>query len=90
MGRIRLVNRQKRLHHNNDDTYVVRMSDITIQKGWNRVRKDKMNSKWNYFNRTGNMKEPIVLDRDFVLVDGFTSYKIAKRQHMKYVDVCFE
>ena len=69
--------------------YTVKLSDIVIQDGWNHINTWKMNEKMKYFEKTGNFSSTIVIDRNFVLQDGFTSYRIAKLKGMKYVDVYF-
>ena len=48
-----------------------------------------MNEKMAYFEKTGHFSSTIVIDRNFVLQDGFTSYRIAKLKGIKYVDVYF-
>ena len=70
-------------------TYTVKLDDIIIQNGWNYIKSWKMNEKMNYFEKTGHFSSTIILDRNFVLQDGFTSYKIAKLKGMKYVEVYF-
>lgn len=42
-----------------------------------------------YFEENGKFESKILLNRDFELVDGYTSYFIAKLKGMKYVDVYF-
>lgn len=68
-------------------TYTVKLDDIIIQDGWNYIKSWKMNKKMEYFERTGRFSSNIVIDRNFVLQDGFTSYRIAKLKDMKYVEV---
>lgn len=69
--------------------YKVKLSDIVIQDGWSYIKTWKMNEKMAYFEKTGCFSSTIVIDKDFVLQDGFTSYKIAELKGMKYVDVYF-
>ena len=42
-----------------------------------------------YFKENRKFESKILLNRDFELVDRYTSYLIAKEESMKYVDVCF-
>ena len=51
--------------------------------------KKKMSEKWKYYRETGNLNSQIVLDDDFCLIDGYTSYLIAVADRIKYVDVQF-
>ncbi len=41
--------------------------------------KNKMKERWNYYNRYKEIKVPIIIDRNNVLIDGYTSYLIAKK-----------
>lgn len=70
-------------------TYSVKVDDIIIQPGWGYVKTWKMNEKMKYFKKTGHFSSTIVIDKNFILHDGFTSYRIAKLKGMKYVDVYF-
>lgn len=69
--------------------YTVKLSDIVIQDGWDYIKTWKMNEKMTYFEKTGHFSSTIVIDKDFVLQDGFTSYRIAELKGMKYVEVYF-
>ena len=44
--------------------------------------------KW-YFYRTGKFESQIVLTRDFILLDGYSSYRIAKYVGIDKVPVVF-
>jgi hypothetical protein len=78
-----------RKHYKTGYTYTVKLSDIIIQPGWNHIKTWKMNEKMNYFEKTGRFASTIIIDREFVLRDGFTSYRIAEIKGMKYVNVYF-
>ena len=41
------------------------------------------------FRENGRFASTIIIDKDFVLRDGFTSYRIAEIKGIKYVDVYF-
>ena len=69
--------------------YKVKLSDIVIKDGWDYIKTWKMNEKMAFFEKTGRFSSTIVIDKNFVLQDGFTSYRIAKLKGMKYVDVYF-
>lgn len=62
---------------------------ITPQFAATRPRYQKMSKKWDYYRNTGEFESPIILTRDFVLVDGYTSYLIAKEQELDKVPVYF-
>ena len=45
--------------------------------------------KREYFRRNDRFESKIVLNRDFLLIDGYTSYLLAKENGMKYVEAYF-
>ena len=49
----------------------------------------KMEKKWEYYRKTGKLQSPILLTRDYVLVDGYTSYIIAYETDMGVAPVQF-
>ena len=71
--------------------YWVYLRDIKISHEFERTppRFKKMGQKWSYYRNTGEFESPIILNRDFVLIDGYTSYIIAKKSEMDKVPVYF-
>lgn len=51
--------------------------------------KKKMEQKWTYYRKTGKLQSSILLTRDYVLVDGYTSYIIACETDMGVAPVQF-
>ena len=49
----------------------------------------KMMHKREYFRRNDRFESKIVLSRDFLLIDGYTSYLLAKENGMKHVEAYF-
>lgn len=72
--------------------YWVRIEDIIISPEFarTRIRNEKWRRKWQYYFDHGTFESKIILDKDFVLVDGYSSYKIAKELHENYVLIYFE
>ena len=58
--------------------YWVKLSDIHITPQFrkSRINPDKFKRKWQFYCRNGYCESRIVLNKDFVLVDGYSSYKI--------------
>ena len=48
-----------------------------------------MKYKRDFYRRNGEFQSDIILNRDMMLIDGYTSYIIAKEEGMKRVDVYF-
>ena len=71
--------------------YWVDLKDIDIPINFLRYhpRQEKMEQKWAYYRQTGEFESPILLNRDFELVDGYTSYIIAKTENTHKVPVYF-
>lgn len=71
--------------------YWVNLKDIQITPEFRSTypRHKKMIQKWNYYRETGEFESPIVLMRNFTLVNGYTSYLIAEKQGLDKVPVYF-
>lgn len=59
--------------------YWVRLDEIIVPTEYKRSRigENKWNHKMGYWLRTGEFESPILLHRNFVLADGYSSVKIA-------------
>ena len=77
--------------NNPEKAYKVNVSDIIISPNFARShpRQEKMIRKRNYFYENNQFESKIKLNKDFLLLDGYTSYLIAKEVGKKYVDVYF-
>ena len=62
---------------------------ITPDFARTRIGTRKWIHKRNYYFRTGQFESQIVLTKDFVLLDGYSSYKLAKRYGEEKVPVVF-
>ena len=71
--------------------YWVHTDQIIITPDFARTRigTKKWIRKRNYYMRTGRFESQIVLTKDFILVDGYSSYKLAKRYGEDKVPVVF-
>lgn len=71
--------------------YWVSLRDIRISPDFARswIGKKKWTHKREYYLRTGKFESQIVLNKDFLLVDGYSSYKIAKWLGLEKVPVIF-
>lgn len=61
-----------------DYEYWIRLDQIHIQKKFKRnlINKDKYDKKWKFYREHGYCESKIILDQDFTLIDGYSSYKI--------------
>lgn len=57
---------------------IVMLKDIKISKKYKKPGKIKMESRIEYFKRFQDFKVPVIVDKDNNLIDGYTSYLIAK------------
>ena len=71
--------------------YLVRLDEIKIPAYYKKtkIKKNKWNHKMGYWLRTGKFESKILIDRDFNLVDGFSSCKIAYIKGIDKVPVFF-
>lgn len=63
---------------------------ITPDFAHTRIGTKKWRHKKRYYYRTGEFESQIVLAKDFTLLDGYSSYKIAKYVGVDKVPVVFE
>ena len=70
---------------------MVALEDIEIPSAYKatKIRKGKWLHKLGYWKETGKFESQILIDRDFKLVDGFSSCKIAYVNGVNYVPVYF-
>ena len=71
--------------------YLVYTKDIKVPKRYKRTKvgTKKWNHKMGYWLRTGEFESKILIDRDFNLVDGYSSMKIAHLKGIEKVPVYF-
>lgn len=71
--------------------YWVNLKDIKVPTYFKltRIGTKKWNHKMGYWLRTGEFESTILLDKDFNLVDGFSSVKIAYLKNIDKVPVYF-
>ena len=72
--------------------YYVDIDDIEITAQFSESKPSfaKQEAKYNYYLKTGELPAPIVLKRDFTLVDGYISYLICQSYGINRVPVYFE
>lgn len=72
--------------------YWIPLKDIIITPDFARTRIGKSKWRWKkrYYYRTGKFESPIILDKNFTLRDGYSSYRIAKYVGLDKVPVYFE
>ena len=71
--------------------YWVYTKDIKVPTYFKRTKigTEKWNHKMGYWLRTGEFESKILIDRDFNLVDGYSSMKIAHLKNIEKVPVYF-
>ncbi len=77
--------------HNPGEPYKVKVSDIIIPEEFKatKPRFKKMIQKREFYKNNDRFESKIVLNKDFLLIDGYTSYIISKENGMKYVEAYF-
>ena len=71
--------------------YWVYMKDIKVPKSYKftRIGTEKWNHKMGYWLITGEFESDILIDKDFNLVDGYSSMKIAYLKNIEKIPVYF-
>lgn len=68
-------------------TKIIKLADIKIQKHFTKPNKKKLNRRFEYYNKNKCFKTPIIINGDNTLIDGYTSYLIAKKYNLETVEV---
>ena len=68
---------------------IVKLKNIIIPSSFKKKkpRLDKLTERMEYFEKTGLFFVPIVVTDDLVLIDGYTSYLVAKKYNLNKVKV---
>ena len=71
--------------------YWIRIEQIKVPKYMkhSKIKEEKYKRKWKHFRETGELESKIILDKDFNLLDGYSSYKIATKAELGIVPVYF-
>lgn len=71
--------------------YWVYTKDIKVDPEWRKTRVgyEKFKRKLKYYRQTGEFESKILLDRDFNLIDGYSSVRIAEIHRIEKVPVWF-
>lgn len=71
--------------------YWINIKEIKVNPAWRKTRigKMKFKKKLQYWYRIGEFESRIILDRDFNLLDGYSSVRIAEIKGINKVPVYF-
>lgn len=91
-GLIRWIKRYVFKKYESGYEYWIKLDEIKLPKYMrgSRIGKEKYKRKWKYFRETGELESKIILDKNFYLLDGYSSWKIAKRAGIDIVPVYFK
>lgn len=72
--------------------YYIPLKDIIISKEFKKtyIKPLKWKHKIEYYKKHNKFESNIIINKNFILIDGYSSYKIAKYNDLKYVPVYFE
>ena len=73
------------------ESYYIKIDDIVIPEEFKATypRFKKMVEKREYFRKYGKYESKVILNKDFMLIDGYTTYLLCIENGEKYVDVYF-
>ena len=71
--------------------YYVYIRDINVDHEWRKtdIGKLKLEKKASYWRRTGEFQSKVILDRDFNLIDGYSTIRIAEMYDIPKVPAYF-
>lgn len=67
------------------DFEIIKLKDITIPKHFRKPKKEKIEERKKYFKNYKNFETSIILNDRNVLIDGYTTYLIAKENKLSHV-----
>ncbi|MDQ0245073.1 hypothetical protein J2S09_002649 [Bacillus fengqiuensis] len=74
-----------------EDFILLEQIVVTEKFSNSRPNPEKIQKVVNYLKRTGNLDEPITVNRDTkILTDGYTRYIVAERVKMNLIPVAYE
>ncbi|MCI8641006.1 MAG: hypothetical protein HFJ59_03945 [Clostridia bacterium] len=62
----------------NETAIEIDIQDIKVPKYFTKPNPKKLKEKFDYYKQHKRFKVPIIIDNDYTLIDGYTSYLIAK------------
>lgn len=83
---------QKWCDEANKQKEVININDIIISKSFEQTKPntDKFKEKLDYFNKNGKFNKNIIINKHFVLVDGYINYLIAKMYGINSIECIVE
>lgn len=71
--------------------YWINREKIKVNPDWRKTKigKQKFSRKIQHWYKTGNFASPIILDKDFNLIDGYSSVVITELKNLERVPVYF-
>jgi hypothetical protein len=66
---------------------LVKIEDIKTIKGKRLADKYKLEERRVYFESTGHFPRPVLLDSNNHIIDGYTSYAVAKERNLQKLSV---
>ena len=73
--------------HKMKNTKIVDIKDIKIPKKFSKPKQTKMKNRIGYYNTYKQFAVPIIIDNDNNLIDGYTTYLIAKKYNFTKIEV---
>lgn len=76
----RIINRPK-------EGEIVKISNIKIKENFKKPRSQKIKQRRKYYQRHNYFRSVIVLNKDNYLLDGYTTYLLAKQMNFEYITI---
>lgn len=76
----RIINRPK-------EGEIIKISNIKIQESFKRPKSQKIKQRRKYYEKYNYFRSTIVLSQDNYLLDGYTTYLLAKEMKFDYITI---
>lgn len=84
------INELSRILNRPREGEIVKISNIKIQKYFKMPNRDKMKRRQEYYEKHSYFRSTIVLNNKNYLVDGYTTYLLAKEMKFDYITILRE
>lgn len=87
----KIIRKIKKMFCKSGQVYNVNIKDIIISEEFRAThpRFKKMVQKREFYRKNNMYESQVILNRDFMLIDGYTTYLLCLENGEKYVDVYF-
>ena len=84
------INELSKIVNRPNEGEIVKIENIKIPKRFQQPRTEKLNRRYEYYKRHNYFRSTIILDNKNNLLDGYTTYILAKEMNFDYITILRE